>query len=228
MIRFASRFLPYGFPVPIVAGPLVGARWYAGYNPGPGRGLSVCLNRYEAASLAAAVDLSRGCRCALDIGAHSGLYSLLFARLSPEVYAFEPLPENMVRLCHTVAGNRLSERIRVIPAAVGGEVGLSGFSPGPETSMGSLQATGAQPVVVVTLDAFCKQFSLRPEVIKIDVEGAESEVLTGGKGILGTLHPKLLLSTHSEALKQTCLRQLAELGYRRVRLLGTDTIVAEG
>jgi hypothetical protein len=67
-------------------------------------------------------------------------------------------------------------------------------------------------------------------VIKIDVEGAEAEVLRGAPQALA-LHPVIFLATHGETAHRACLDLLAASGYR-VRSLdggppeGTDEVLA--
>ncbi|HWZ60796.1 MAG TPA: FkbM family methyltransferase, partial [Gemmatimonadaceae bacterium] len=50
-------------------------------------------------------------------------------------------------------------------------------------------------------------------VIKIDVEGAEADVLRGASRVLREVQPIVLLSTHSTAVRQECVGLLREVGY---------------
>jgi len=66
-----------------------------------------------------------------------------------------------------------------------------------------------------TLDAFCQQREIRPDVIKMDVEGAELAVLEGAREVLSEARPLLIVSVHPrhiEALGRNVeeLRLLAE------------------
>jgi hypothetical protein len=54
----------------------------------------------------------------------------------------------------------------------------------------------AATVASVKLDSFCDAMGLRPDVIKIDVEGAEGMVLRGASAVLRRFRPVLVLSTH--------------------------------
>ncbi len=49
-----------------------------------------------------------------------------------------------------------------------------------------------------TLDAFCRTQGIRPDVIKIDVEGAEFAVLEGAREILAEARPLLVVSIHPQ------------------------------
>lgn len=51
-------------------------------------------------------------------------------------------------------------------------------------------------IQTITLDAFCSELSLRPDLLKIDVEGAELLVLRGAAKLLGESRPTLILAVH--------------------------------
>lgn len=210
--RLAARALPDGLPLPILAGPLRGAIWHSGAAPGPAKGLSVLIDHCEPGQLRAALRLCARDGVAFDLGAHAGLYSLLFARACREVYAFEPLPENLGRLTRTLAWNKV-RNAHIIPWAAGGATELGAFRIGAHTSEGMVDASGDVPVHVVALDDFAKRYGVIPDLIKIDVEGAELEVLRGAAAILRARKPPILLSTHSDAIKQACLEYLRATGY---------------
>ena len=55
---------------------------------------------------------------------------------------------------------------------------------------------------VTTLDREVEQLGLVPALIKIDVEGAELEVLEGAARVLETHRPRLLISLHPKRLAQ--------------------------
>lgn len=58
-----------------------------------------------------------------------------------------------------------------------------------------------------------QQLKISPNVIKVDVEGAELSVLMGVQTTLRETRPLIFLSTHSEALQYACFEYLKELGY---------------
>lgn len=95
------------------------------------------------------------------------------------MYSFEPLARNLHYLRRHVALNRL-ENCRVMEVAVCDKEGTQRFSPASwEHAMGRLSTEGELEVPTVTL-AHCiyGEKQLRPpDIIKIDVEGAEWLVL---------------------------------------------------
>lgn len=219
--RLVAGLVPEGAALPILAGPLKGSRWLAGSAPGPAKGLSVLAGRSEPGQLAEAArllaSLAPGSDC-LDIGAHAGLYSLLFARRARRVYAFEPLPANLAWLARTLARNRVANAV-IVPWAVSDAEGPLRFSEGAHSSEGRLDPDGGLPVYATTCDAFCAANGAKPALLKIDVEGAEAAVLRGAAGLLRASRPALLLSTHGDAPKEACFALLRSHGYGAPRPL---------
>jgi FkbM family methyltransferase len=145
---------------------------------------------YERASSLQMLELARKGGLLVDVGANYGYYTCLWAATSAanRVVAFEASPRNIVGLTHNVAQNRLTERVTIEGCAVGREEGIMNFEVGPEgqTGWGGLtaSATGVS-VPVVSLDAYCreKRISLI-NVLKVDVEGADTWVLEGASELL--------------------------------------------
>jgi hypothetical protein len=61
-----------------------------------------------------------------------------------------------------------------------------------------------------------------PDVMKIDVEGAEYAVLCGAKTLLETHRPLLFLDTHDRKAHHFTIALLGELGYKFKILDGKD------
>jgi FkbM family methyltransferase len=126
--------------------------------------------------------------CFIDIGAHAGYYALLAARrVGPDgnVFAFEPEPINYRLLVNNIALNRYSN-VRAVPKAIGRMVGstalyLSDVDNGQHSTV-RLGTAGRRDisVEVTTLDAFLEAEGWpRVDVVKIDIEGGESDALDG-------------------------------------------------
>ncbi|RMG10879.1 MAG: FkbM family methyltransferase, partial [Deltaproteobacteria bacterium] len=159
-----------------------------------------------------------------DVGSHVGYYSLCAARaVGPEgrVVAFEASAENYRFLCAHIERNRLSQ-VEAHHLGIAARPGRRRFRPGRGSGTGRLDperetdpAEGDGALVEVTsLDAFCTSRGLRPQVLKIDVEGGEVEVLDGAAALLAAERPILLLSTHGAPLAAACRQRLSPLGYR--------------
>lgn len=210
-------------------------------NAGPAKGLRVSIQMpddkgmwtgtYEARfaeALAAAV--RPGDKC-FDIGGYHGFFSGVFALAgASEVHIFEPLPSNVIRIQSLSEANPKLPLV-VHPVAVGAEVGQTGFVIMPEASMGKFsnssfqqQQRGAETIAVrvETLDHLIETDAVPvPDVVKIDVEGAEAMVLAGGERMLRKRRPQLFIEVHSRELARECDDVLRDYGYG-VRVLETD------
>jgi len=150
-------------------------------------------------------------RCFFDVGAHVGLYSLVASCLvgpKGKVVAFEPDPLNARLIREHAARNGLSN-ISVARVAVWRSEGEVRFRRGGDQATGKSSRRGAVvdaglamgsgeiiSVQAVSLDRFAAG-SCSPAVIKIDVEGAECEVLEGATGLLARAKPTLICEVHT-------------------------------
>ena len=137
----------------------------------------------------------------MDIGAHVGAYTLLFASLATNgrVIAVEPSPETFTRLEENVKRNHLAHRVQVVNMALAKEAGFldfeaQGCSTGNRVS--SVDRPGAETVRIrcTTLDELAAELEIaRCDFMKIDVEGFEEHVIVGGKDFLERHTPKAIL-----------------------------------
>lgn len=125
----------------------------------------------------------------VDVGANMGYFSLLWAGINPSgrVIGFEAAPRNITLFQKNVAINNLSDRITIIPKAAGHYAGEIAFDIGPaeQTGWGGISASSTSnsiSVPVVRLDA--ELADLEIDVLKIDVEGADTWVLYGCEQLL--------------------------------------------
>jgi FkbM family methyltransferase len=163
-----------------------------------------------------------------DIGGYRGYMAGVFALSgASRVFVFEPLPENVNRL-RQLAKLNPALPLQIEELAVGRSDGTVYFKVMAEQSMGKLSDSAFQMnalssreilVHLVCLDTWVfKQKQPRPAVIKIDVEGAEVDVLDGAMRTLKECHPRILIEAHSEKLAALCTQKLSELGYQICQL----------
>jgi FkbM family methyltransferase len=159
-----------------------------------------------------------------DVGAHIGFDSMIASRLvgpGGRVEAFEPLPLNQERLTRTIALNRCAN-ITIHPQALAAGEGCQQFHLHGSSLMGSLveSATGGATlrtitVACTTIDAAAARLP-RPDLIKIDAEGAEVDVLGGGRGLLTEHRPQLIVEFSSGRLLEEACHQFPS--YRSTHL----------
>ena len=207
---------PSGLVLPILSGPLRGRWWLvrsANYSCWRGTYELVKQRLFVA-------ELHRG-TVVFDIGAHVGFYTLLAASIvgtSGKVVAFEPLEFNVAKLRRNIALNHMSAD--VIECAVADRDGEARFKRGVDSYTGGLHEVGVS-VAVVTLDALRAAGTLPdPDVMKIDVEGAEALVLKGASNTIATSRPTIFLATHGFTVRNECLQLLDGYGYLVQPLVG--------
>jgi FkbM family methyltransferase len=169
-----------------------------------------------------------------DIGANIGLYSLYAAKRHPgiRIAAFEPEYSNLHLLRDNVAENGLGGQMTIYAVALGDSNGLSylhvqDLHPGAAlhtVSADPIAATrtdrpvlGREGIVQMTIDAFVEQSGLQPTCMKIDVDGNEREVLSGGRRTLA--HPSfrtMLIELPQRPEERTpCAELLAAAGLQQ-------------
>jgi FkbM family methyltransferase len=161
-----------------------------------------------------------------DVGAHVGFFSILAARaVHPRgrVHAFEPMPHNRRRLEEAVRLNR-AENVTVHEFAVS-DLNASAVLHGHGASaMWTLVAERGEFAGIIvacrTIDSLASDLG-DPNAIKIDVEGAELDVLRGGLATIerskATLVVEFTVPEHVEAARRLLpkhrFEQLSELNW---------------
>lgn len=166
-----------------------------------------------------------------DVGAHIGVVSIFASELvtaTGAIYAFEADPENAKRIEEHVQHNHLGQT-RVFSCAVwssDGQLSFERASAGSSRNQGSVAAASGrtkQDVIIIesiSLDSFAQRH-LPPTLIKIDVEGAEAEVLRGAEQTLSRSHPVVICEVHHKQAEEEVCRWLSQEGYSLEWLTGS-------
>jgi FkbM family methyltransferase len=209
--RITDRLLE-AVPIRIVAGPNRGRMWSL-VSAGSGH----WSGRKEAARLLLIDRLVRPGDVVWDVGAHHGYVTLLSAaRALPggEVHAFEPSSRNRRLLERHLAWNHVTN-VRVHPFALAGADGTATFG-GPGTSktlsLGGAGGGGEQVEVRSAKSVVAEGRCPPPSVFKIDVEGAEAEVLEGAAGVVPP-EACMLVALHSSELHARCAALARAMGF---------------
>ena len=167
----------------------------------------------------------------MDIGAHVGYYAILMARLTGDegaVVAFEPVPENFAMLQRNVVLNALAN-VQLEPLAVSEQDGtlrltLNIDEVTTKTASARAYAVGdrrkVMDVAACSLDAYLARTGNIPDLLLLDVEGAELAVLEGAKVTLRKARPKLLIEIHGwdGPERDEVSKFLSSFGYERTIL----------
>lgn len=135
-----------------------------------------------------------------DVGAHVGFFALALARIvGPEgrVVAFEADAVNVEALRAAAARNGL-DNVEVRPVAVWSAPGTVEFQSRSDSDggHGAVVADGGGAAVPATsLDAEARE-QRAPDLVKIDVEGAEEHVLIGARQLLADHRPLVICEVH--------------------------------
>ena len=167
-----------------------------------------------------------------DIGGYRGYISGVMALAGAmKVFVFEPLPANQRAVCRLCELNPQLP-INVIGVALGNIDGPAPLKVMPDSSMGKLANSSFQadakaareiPVMVRQIDSLLQNREIPPpNVVKIDVEGAEFDVLIGALEMVRTSRPTIFLEAHGAALEKACSQRLLRLGYN-IRRIERDT-----
>ncbi|HEX6337216.1 MAG TPA: FkbM family methyltransferase [Jiangellaceae bacterium] len=171
--------------------------------------------------------LARDARLVLDVGAYTGVFSLVAARVSPEarVHAFEVVPDVAHAAQENVAANGLTGQVTVHSEGIGSEGDTVVIAPGtggsalPDFYSTKLHFANGVPVDVRSLDAFVAEINVPPPaVVKIDVEGTENVVLEHAQSFLASHRPDILCEILLESDTAGVQAALAPHGYRFYRV----------
>ncbi len=138
----------------------------------------------------------------LDVGANAGIYVLQLCRWAPsgKVIAFEPNPITQTILKNHIRMNGLQERASIVPLAVSDQEGVAEFHFSQASGMSRLGEANPElassasciKVKVTTLDIYCGEHHLEPDLLLMDIEGYEYNALKGARQLISSV-PKIEL-----------------------------------
>jgi FkbM family methyltransferase len=211
LLRAPLRLIPRTAVLPILQGALRGKKWTAG------SGSHGCwLGSYEYQKQKALQHELKAGDVVYDIGANAGFYSLLASvtvGATGYVYSFEPSPRNLQELKRHMQLNHI-KNCTVIDAAVSSADGQATFDISDDRCTGHLAANGSLRVRTLTLDGLVSRGEIRaPNLMKIDIEGAELDCLHGASQVIQEYRPVIFLATHGQEMHSACIELLAKWNY---------------
>ena len=165
--------------------------------------------------------LSLSSRTVFDIGSYTGIYALVAAKSNNKVnvFAFEPNPDLFSALQKNLKLNRIkNSRLEQLALDLKSGSAYLYLNHDVYTSIGSLiQTSSADKKILVnktTLDDYCKTHSIdHIDLMKIDVEGFETNILQGGLSIIEKSHPIILMEALNKESLEKQFAVLSTLGY---------------
>jgi FkbM family methyltransferase len=173
--------------------------------------------RREANSMRLFLNLISAGDTVLEAGGHIGYVTMYLAQLcgaTGQVVVFEPAPDNLRYLRQNVSN---LAQVRIVEKAVGSANGprdlfveeLTGqnnsffseyevFQKNAVTAGYDAGGYRRLPVDVVRIDDYCAETGMRPDFVKIDIEGAELEALRGMEEVTARTRPRFMVEVSRE------------------------------
>ena len=155
--------------------------------------------------------LSSSRRCFLDVGAHLGYFSILFASVpGNEALAIELDPSNYRALVRAIKGQPDQISRRINSSNVGIFDSQSAIELPRERELDSshqIEVCAAPQgdsvsVELVTIDELLRRTSFCPDLVKIDIEGFEVHALRGATELLQKTRPMMLIEVHPKRIER--------------------------
>jgi FkbM family methyltransferase len=190
------------------------------------------LPKYQAALTFVPADRRR---LAVDVGGHVGLWSRLLAYSFRQVIAFEPLPPHQ----ECFRANITEPNVDLIRSAVGRQVAtikivMPSDNTGHAHMLGRNEAAGDGQVFEVpclSLDSVGHGVLDEVDFIKIDVEGLELDVITGGERLIREKRPTMIVEQKANnaevqgAGQWDAIKLLKDWGMKEVQVMAGDHIM---
>ena len=189
-------------------------------------------NKNDKGGIAFILSSIKAGQTAFDIGAHKAGYLYFMRQMAGEsgkVFAFEPQSSlynyivrikklfhwNNVRIEHLALSDSAGKVTLYIPSDKKGTASSPGGTIVRHSNLKYINST--EEVLTETLDSYCQRNNIKPDFLKIDVEGNELRVLKGGLAVLKKHRPKILVECEGRhAGKENVLEifdMLKNLGY---------------
>ena len=170
------------------------------------------LEGFETAEIELFLKLLESCNTFIDVGANTGIYSLIAGVNKKQVYAFEPVPTINNRLCQNIQINNLSSVVSVSSAVGDYNGSITIYIPNSlsiptmsSTLKGFNESEKQLVVPLTTLDTYVFMNDIpKVDLIKIDVEATEDKVLLGSMKVIKRDSPLILC----EVLHNRCEKML--------------------
>jgi len=160
--------------------------------------------------------------CVIDVGANIGFFTLQFAQQvggDGHVFSIEPESHNF-NLLKQLQRAGLASRVTALQAVAADSAGERHLQLDPYHPANHKISSQGVVVTAVTLDALAASRAQPVSFIKIDVQGAEMQVLDGGWQLIKTQHPALFIECDDSALQgfgssaAALIHRMSEAGYR--------------
>lgn len=122
----------------------------------------------------------------VDVGANVGSYTVLASgHVGANSFAFEPIRTTYERLKNNISINHMEEKVKAYNMGIGARKDVLRFTANLDTVNHVVTESDEEDFIEVEVDSLDEMLGTQcPSLIKIDVEGFETEVLAGAAGLL--------------------------------------------
>jgi FkbM family methyltransferase len=188
---------------------------------------------YEPAITKLLVGRLKHCRCFADVGANLGYFTTIAAKVRPDitVYAFE-MDETLLPVIQRNLSINHIANAKIVSAPVGDEERAFRYKPHPYGFLSKVSGipTGLLEVTLPTrtirLDDFFNDKPIKPDLMKVDIDGSEMAMLRGSESLLAQDELEMFLEVHTHHLPlfgsstAEVLEFLRHRGFRCFRIVG--------
>jgi FkbM family methyltransferase len=167
----------------------------------------------------------------IDVGAHAGRYTVMVGKRARKVVSIEPNSENFEALKRNISLNALGN-VEEMKFACWDESGLRlklFLSPSPGKHSFVNPQTNFESVDSITLDHVLEVLDIQPSqvgLVKIDAEGAEFQIVKGGKKLFTLGGPRVIFEAFPASIGVVA-EVLRSYGYEMIERVGEVNFVAE-
>lgn len=221
-LRFWAGRYPEGSVVTISSGYAKGLRWQRFHRYVNG----YWVGQYELEMQTALTNLLKPGDRFFDIGANAGFFSLIGANVvgpKGSCISFDPDPANQISISAQRDLNQFAHW-QSVACAISDQSGRLKFtSEGPGSPTARLQTNSQEgpgfEADAMTIDQACAIYG-SPDLIKMDIEGAEILALKGATKTLREIRPTLLIELHSEDISRQVRELLSSQTYQFYEING--------
>ncbi|MCW3105600.1 MAG: FkbM family methyltransferase [Segetibacter sp.] len=198
------------------------------------------LKYHEEHDLRLFIQLTKQSRTVLDIGANTGVFSILGSKANRDahIYAIEPYKANYERLNLNLQLNK-AENIYAHRVAIGSTNGQVEFTVPKDNRITDVSSADGQfsrrvyksvewiseMVDIKTIDVFVQENNLKIDLIKCDVENYEMEVFKGADYVLSEQRPTILFECFLEETRKSFFNKILEKYNYHVYLISESGII---
>lgn len=175
----------------------------------------------------------KGCRCFADVGANLGYFTTIAAKVRPDIpiYGFE-MDETLQPIIRRNLERNGITNATLVNAAVGQDQQVFPYTPHPYSFLSMVSGIPTGPVELklmartIRLDDYFADEPLKPDLMKVDIDGSEMAMLRGSEELLAQPGLEMFLEVHTYHLPlfgsttAEVLEFLRHRDYRCFRLVG--------